>query len=56
MAQAVQRSSRLPSRKSRNTGEWFSRHFLRRPSANALRNSSRVSSTPSQCSWSGAFS
>src|SRR5450756_2411459 len=48
--------STLPSRKSRNSGVCMRRHFLRRPSANALRNISRVSSTPRKCSWSGAFS
>ena len=53
---AVQASSRLPSRKSRKIGEWFSRQRLRRPSPNALPNSSRVCCTPSQCSWSGALS
>ena len=31
MPQAVQANSILPSRKSRNSGEWLSRHFLRRP-------------------------
>jgi hypothetical protein len=56
MPHAVQPKSVLPSRKSRNSGVWFSRHFFRRPSANVLRNSSLVSSTPRKCSWSGAFS
>ena len=43
MPQAVQSNSALPSRKSRNSGLWFRRHFLRRPSAKASLNSLRVS-------------
>jgi hypothetical protein len=46
----------LPSRKSRKSGVWLSRHFFRRPSANAAEKSSRACRTPGKCSWSGAFS
>ncbi len=56
MPQAVHWKSILPSRKSRNSGEWFSRQRLRLPPAKALENSSRVSVTPRKWSWSGAFS
>ncbi len=35
MPQAVHWKSTLPSRKSRNSGEWLRRHFLRRLSAKA---------------------
>src|ERR1700740_3621457 len=56
MPHAVHSNSALPSRKSRNSGEWFSRQRLRRPSAKASPNSLRVCVTPRKCSWSGAFS
>ena len=52
----MQSNSAFPSRKSRNSGLWFSRQRLRRPPAKASRNRLRVWETPRKCSWSGAFS